>query len=496
MPHVPSAPPPPSSWSLNTCDGLVLYVPSRLSSLTTFVLLEQERWFESEHAFVSSLLDEDMQALDIGANHGVYTIQLAAALPRGHVWAFEPTAEPRGRLERSVQANGFERRVDVLALGLSDLAREAVFDTQGESELNSLHGSGGIGETVRLDTLDEVLARISPRPDIAFVKLDVEGEEAAVLAGGERFFAEQSPLVMFEVQHGLQWNESLIGEFTRRGYDLFRHLPELALLAPFDAGTPRDRMLNLFACKPDRRHKLAARGLLADDRPEGPAASTDEAAWHALDALARLPFAEGLAMPSADGPAGRYRLALAHAAAAQLAEGGATLRLAHARSARALLPADAASDMDCATQEPGLRLATALLSAHLDAALGQPAMAAQAAVQLLRSWPTKGVDLPLFMPMGRADLARARQGDALGWAWQQLAEYVHVRTSYSTYFRPADPALLEGLLRSPDHSAEIERRYVLGQVRADRPVDHSLLRQLPDARHTANPAVWRAVLAA
>src|SRR5262249_48194211 len=106
-----------------------------------------------------------------------------------------------------------------------------------------------------------------------FVKLDAEGEEARILAGGARFFERHSPLVMFEIKHQRAANLGLAEAFRGKGYGLFRLLDGAPLLGPSAGSEPLDAYeLNLFAAKPDRAAELAAAGLLvtepADWRPD------------------------------------------------------------------------------------------------------------------------------------------------------------------------------------------------------------------------------------
>ena len=61
---------------------------------------------------------------------------------------------------------------------------------------------------MRITSLDnEDVARGWPSPD--FVKIDAEGEEEHILAGGRNFFARRSPLIMFEIKAGDKVNEHL-----------------------------------------------------------------------------------------------------------------------------------------------------------------------------------------------------------------------------------------------------------------------------------------------
>jgi hypothetical protein len=73
-------------------DGTAVIVPASLDCLSTYVLLEQEDWFEKELPFVRTLLRPGMRALDVGANYGVYSVGMGNVVgSSGHVWAVEPS---------------------------------------------------------------------------------------------------------------------------------------------------------------------------------------------------------------------------------------------------------------------------------------------------------------------------------------------------------------------------------------------------------------------
>src|SRR5215475_10638623 len=105
-------------------DDVKLAAPPDLSSMTTYVLLEQEAWFEKEPAFLRRWLKSGMTAIDIGANLGVYALPMARLVgPRGRVVAYEPGSEARRLLEQSRDLNGASN-LDVVGLALSDCERE------------------------------------------------------------------------------------------------------------------------------------------------------------------------------------------------------------------------------------------------------------------------------------------------------------------------------------------------------------------------------------
>lgn len=277
--------------TLTMADGIRIVVPDSLHLITPYVLREQEDWFEDEIRFLRRHLRQGGQAIDIGANYGTYALSMAHAVGAdGAVWAFEPASRTAQLLRESIAANCFTW-VSLEQSALSDQTGTARLALHDHSELNALVHAGPAtvtAETVTTTTLDACLAHHGwDRIDV--VKIDAEGEEARILAGGTRFFAQLSPLVQYEVKAGNSLHLDLVQRFAALGYRSYRLVPGLDLLIPFDATEPADGyLLNLFCCKADRAEQLAADGILVD-RPEAPEAADD---WYA--ALARLPYAQAL----------------------------------------------------------------------------------------------------------------------------------------------------------------------------------------------------------
>lgn len=243
--------------------GLQIATPASIESYTTYILLEQEEWFEKEIAMVRRFLSPGMFAIDIGANHGVYSLLMAQQVgPAGRVIAFEPGTGARSLLERSRRLNKFEQLV-IRAEALSDSRRDGRLGSSGSSEMFALQPDDADGgEPVAITSLDLEM-QDQKWPAVDFVKIDAEGEEERILAGGAKFFAEQSPLVMFEVKAGETINEALRTRFRAMGYELFRQLGAEPILVPDLPGSAIDGFeLNLFAAKSDRIEMLARQSML------------------------------------------------------------------------------------------------------------------------------------------------------------------------------------------------------------------------------------------
>jgi FkbM family methyltransferase len=115
--------------------------------------------------------------LDIGANHGYFTLVLAAATgPKGHVAAVEPNPRSVDLMTRSLDVNGFLGHVDVVAAAISDSRGEPVrFYIPPHRGMNALIFGDGRTEGARRDDdrddnrddrrLDGELAPRRPRED-------------------------------------------------------------------------------------------------------------------------------------------------------------------------------------------------------------------------------------------------------------------------------------------------------------------------------------------
>lgn len=261
------------AWEIAVRGGLRIVVPATFESMTPFVLLEQEDWFEDEIRFVRRLLQPGWTVLDIGANFGLYSTTCGRLVgPAGRVFAFEPAPNTARFLARSCALNQL-RNVNIVEAALSDQDGEAWIELNPNPELNRLVAAPAAGlnvERVPIMTLDRwsgerAAAGDALRPD--FIKLDAEGHEHQVLDGGASLLARTSPIVLFEIKHGVELNHGLAEHFTRLGFGLYRLIPGLGLLAPagtINAAQAADAfLLNLFAIKPDRAAELEAAGLLA-----------------------------------------------------------------------------------------------------------------------------------------------------------------------------------------------------------------------------------------
>jgi len=462
--------------TLEMVDGVKLVVPNSLDLITTYVLLEQQDWFEDEIKFLRKVLQPGQKVIDIGANHGAYTLSMAKTIgPTGCVWAFEPATETADFLSESIMANRFTN----IVLERSALSKEvgsARLSLNANSELNTLTRDSATeeaSEIVRLVTLDTGM-EMNAWSDIDFVKIDAEGEESNILKGGQSFFERLSPLIQYEVRASDTVHLELVKEFAALGYDSYRLVPGLDVLVPFEVGSVQDGyLLNLFCCKPDRARRLAEQGFLINavlrlpdrpgDAPEETGAipsSPDPDGWPA--ALASLPYGAALLESWREtGAAGTTELkeALSHFAISQDSSIPLVMRFSSLENSLHLLRSL------CEREPAHMRLASL---ARVAREFGHRATAVAALQQLLDGIvKTNRLDLgePFLAPGERFD--HLPTGSSTGdWVLAAILEAFECLGSYSSYY--TGTAALRRLEKIRDlgfGSAEMTRRLSLVQTR-------------------------------
>ena len=466
---------------LKLSDAVTLAVPESLQSITAYVLLEQERWFEKEMDFLRHWLRPGMTVIDIGANLGVYSVPMARLVGQtGHVFAYEPGSEARRLLERNRELNAAVN-LDISPLALSDRERDGRLVFGGSSELYAL-GDSGAGEMVHITSLDrEDATRSWPSPD--FVKIDAEGEEDRILAGGHNFFARHSPLIMFEIKAGDKVNEHLRALFPTIGYRLFRQLGGAPILVPNDAQQPVDGYeLNMFAAKPDLVSALSQQGLLVDAVPAWMPSADNckiaESFWQSRKFAPQI----NLSVGNGTHVDSDYCNSLAAYATWRAADQPVATRCAALAFALGGLRAA------CARVPTAGRLSTLARVAWEWGARGESVAVLQRLIQILKSGQIQ-FDEPFWPAHERFDSMEPGNQPA-NWFAGAAAEQLEQTFSFSSIFGGVSP-VLAWLCAQPFASTEMERRRVLVAARAgQRPAVPGRLCQVkPDH---LNADLWRA----
>ena len=166
---------------------------------------------ETQAALIVELREGDC-FVDAGAHVGFFTL-LGARLVggAGRVLAVEPLRRNGEILKRHLQLNRVNNTT-VLGLALSDAGGWSMLGSPGPTSCARL---GVAGEQVETRRLDDVLAEHAVGP-VRLVKIDVEGEEARLLAGAERLLAQNPPPALVVATHGWRAHEATLEQLAAR----------------------------------------------------------------------------------------------------------------------------------------------------------------------------------------------------------------------------------------------------------------------------------------
>jgi len=157
---------------------------------------------EPEFEHIEKFLDPAGVFLDVGANTGIYSLKAAKFLggQGGVVIAVEPFPDTLAILNHNIRLNGFTNvRLRSFCLG----ERTGPADLWMNFQRPASFGTVRRDETAAcLSTLVVTLDEFFPWENLNrldYVKIDVEGAEQLVLAGGKKIFAQYRPIIQSEV---------------------------------------------------------------------------------------------------------------------------------------------------------------------------------------------------------------------------------------------------------------------------------------------------------
>jgi FkbM family methyltransferase len=164
---------------------------------------------EAELASVAAWAPRGGTAVDVGAWYGPWTVRLSALADR--VVSIEPNPE-LARLLRARCPGAW-------------VVEAAASDHEGTAQLWLPPGGRGAEGTASLEHTSErsiTVRRVTidglGLTDVRFIKMDIEGHEAAALRGAEQTIRRDSPVLVLELETRHQRIEDVTGTLARWGY--------------------------------------------------------------------------------------------------------------------------------------------------------------------------------------------------------------------------------------------------------------------------------------
>ncbi len=211
----------------------------------------------NELAFLERFLQSGMNVLDAGANEGLYALFAAAKVgPTGKVWAVEPSERECRRLRRNIELSSVSN-VSVQQVALSNETGTGAL-TVAEAEHSGHNTLGELAysdteqadrEEVQVQTLDD-FASANAVERIDLIKIDVEGAEERLIAGGRSVIQRCRPVMLFEAsERSLLRQGGSVGQLCHRlredGFEIYRFEDSTGLPTAAEDGVYSE---NLIAC--------------------------------------------------------------------------------------------------------------------------------------------------------------------------------------------------------------------------------------------------------
>lgn len=157
--------------------------------------------------------------VDVGANYGEFTVPAVRADP-GSVIAIEPNPEVSACLRASIRRAGGAATICTALVG--DSPRLAALSVEGNSRTARMSDRAE-GLLVPVTTLDEIAGTLvaERQHESILVKVDVEGDEAAVLAGGRSLLDRypRAALLVETLHSGWEYVAASADRFEAWGFD-------------------------------------------------------------------------------------------------------------------------------------------------------------------------------------------------------------------------------------------------------------------------------------
>ena len=161
--------------------------------------------------FIRSRLTSGMVCVDVGANVGFVSLNMARAIaPGGKVYAFEPVPFLFEKLQRNIRRNRLEGVVAASRCAVShrsEKARMAVGDESVPNQglallLGPITETPSAGLEIDCTSLDDFADR-ERLAQLDLIKIDVQGAEALVIEGATSCLARFGPDIVMELSSGL-----------------------------------------------------------------------------------------------------------------------------------------------------------------------------------------------------------------------------------------------------------------------------------------------------
>ncbi len=160
------------------------------------------RWDSNEKAAIQQLLKPGFIVIEVGANFGVNTLEMASIVGReGHVYSFEANPLVSKYLKKSISMNNLDSHVTIFEKAAGNITKDTflTFGLQnigGGHLVNTSHGHAIKTKMVRLDDI------FGSQTNINLLKIDAEGSEQMIIEGAQNIISSNPQLIIM-----MEWSK-------------------------------------------------------------------------------------------------------------------------------------------------------------------------------------------------------------------------------------------------------------------------------------------------
>jgi FkbM family methyltransferase len=191
------------------------YLPLGMRDLIQQLILSRQTFYETEVlAQVKDRFSGIKSVVDVGSNIGNHAVFFGKVMGVQRLVCFEPQDSVRETLERNLTLNGITNaKVHSTLLG-AERTQATMIRHQKRNQGATAFAADGDGD-FEVSTLDHLV-----RGKVDLIKIDVEGMEEDVLAGGKKLIKRERPIVMMEIWRTEKDRYARISEtFRKMGYE-------------------------------------------------------------------------------------------------------------------------------------------------------------------------------------------------------------------------------------------------------------------------------------
>ncbi|WP_018150486.1 FkbM family methyltransferase [Leeia oryzae] len=208
----------------------------RIAPIEILNFLDYEK---DEYSMIDNLSAECRSIIDIGANIGLYALNMAVSNRSAKIFCFEPIPKTFSVLQENIRLNSVNN-IHAFNFGLSDENNEFLFYYYPEGSGNA--SSVNVSERSDIETvtcqvkkMDTYFATEGIHAD--FIKCDVEGAELLVFKGGQTVISRDCPIVFSEILR--KWS----AKFNYNPNEIFTFFANLG----YRAFTAKNNYLHAFS---------------------------------------------------------------------------------------------------------------------------------------------------------------------------------------------------------------------------------------------------------